>query len=429
MLDIKWIRENPDDLDAALARRGAAPMAAGVLELDTRHRAVTTELQGLQSKRNEVSKQIGGVKAKGGDAQPLMDEVAAIKDKMAALEEEGRKLGEEVRHILLTIPNVPHEAVPQGEDESANVEVRKSGEPREFNFAVKDHAELGAALGLMDFEQAAVVSGARFVFLKGQLARLERAIAQFMLDTHTSENGYVEVNPPLLVHDAALVGTGQLPKFAEDLFKTTNGHWLIPTAEVSLTNIVAEKIVDGAELPLRFTAFTPCFRSEAGAAGRDTRGLIRMHQFGKVEMVSIAHPDHSAAEHERMTECAEDILKRLGLAFRTVVLCSGDTGFSAHKTYDIEVWLPGQDDGAGRYREISSCSNCGDFQARRMKARFRREEGKATEFVHTMNGSGLAVGRTLIAILENYQQEDGSVIIPDALRPYMDGMDRIAPPA
>ncbi len=423
MLDIKWIRENPDDLDAALARRGAAPMAAGVLELDTRHRAVTTELQGLQSKRNEVSKQIGGVKAKGGDAQPLMDEVAAIKDKMAALEEEGRKLGEEVRHILLTIPNVPHEAVPQGEDESANVEVRKSGEPREFNFAVKDHAELGAALGLMDFEQAAVVSGARFVFLKGQLARLERAIAQFMLDTHTSENGYVEVNPPLLVHDAALVGTGQLPKFAEDLFKTTNGHWLIPTAEVSLTNIVAEKIVDGAELPLRFTAFTPCFRSEAGAAGKDTKGMIRNHQFEKVELVSIVAPEDSEAELERMTGCAEGILQKLGLPYRVMQLCSGDMGFGAIRTFDLEVWLPSQD----TYREISSCSNTGDFQARRMNARFRPAgETKGARFVHTLNGSGLAVGRTLVAIIENYQEEDGSIRIPDVLRPYMGGDDKIS---
>jgi len=423
MLDIKWIRENPDDLDAALARRGAAPMAAGVLELDTRHRAVTTELQGLQSKRNEVSKQIGGVKAKGGDAQPLMDEVAAIKDKMAALEEEGRKLGEEVRHILLTIPNVPHEAVPQGEDESANVEVRKSGEPREFNFAVKDHAELGAALGLMDFEQAAVVSGARFVFLKGQLARLERAIAQFMLDTHTSENGYVEVNPPLLVHDAALVGTGQLPKFAEDLFKTTNGHWLIPTAEVSLTNIVAEKIVDGAELPLRFTAFTPCFRSEAGAAGKDTKGMIRNHQFEKVELVSIVAPEDSEAELERMTGCAEGILQKLGLPYRVMQLCSGDMGFGAIRTFDLEVWLPSQD----TYREISSCSNTGDFQARRMNARFRPAgETKGVRFVHTLNGSGLAVGRTLVAIIENYQEEDGSIRIPDVLRPYMGGDDKIS---
>ncbi len=420
MLDLKWIRDNPAALDAALARRGAGPMADSVVELDKRHRAVTTELQTLQSKRNEVSKQIGGVKAKGGDAQPLMDEVASIKDKMAELESEERRLGEEVRGLLLVLPNVPHEAVPDGNDESANVEVRRWGTATSFDFDVKDHADLGTALGLMDFEQAAVMSGARFVVLKGQLARLERAIAQFMLDTHTGENSYTEVNPPLLVHDAALTGTGQLPKFSDDLFKTTTGHWLIPTAEVSLTNLVAGKIVGGVDLPLRFTAFTPCFRSEAGAAGKDTKGMIRNHQFEKVELVSIVSPEESEAELERMVGCAEGILQKLELPYRVMQLCTGDMGFGAIRTYDLEVWLPSQ----ATYREISSCSNTGDFQARRMNARFRPAgETKGAHFVHTLNGSGLAVGRTLVAVVENYQQSDGTIRVPDALRPYMGGAE------
>ena len=422
MLDLKWIRDNPAALDAALARRGAEPMAATVVDLDQRHRAVTTELQSLQSKRNEVSKQIGGVKAKGGDAQPLMDEVASIKDKMAELEAEERRLGEEVRGLLLILPNVPHEAVPNGKDESANVEVRRWKAAANFDFDVKDHADLGTALGLMDFEQAAVMSGARFVVLKGQLARLERAIAQFMLDTHTGENGYTEVNPPLLVHDAALTGTGQLPKFADDLFKTTTGHWLIPTAEVSLTNLVAAKIVGGADLPLRFTAFTPCFRSEAGAAGKDTKGMIRNHQFEKVELVSIVTPEESEAELERMVGCAEGILQKLELPYRVMQLCTGDMGFGAVRTYDLEVWLPSQK----TYREISSCSNTGDFQARRMNARFRPAgETKGAQFVHTLNGSGLAVGRTLVAVIENYQQSDGTIRVPEVLKPYMGGTDVI----
>ncbi len=422
MLDLKWIRDNPAALDAALARRGAEPMAATVVDLDQRHRAVTTELQSLQSKRNEVSKQIGGVKAKGGDAQPLMDEVASIKDKMAELEAEERRLGEEVRGLLLILPNVPHEAVPNGKDESANVEVRRWKAAANFDFDVKDHADLGTALGLMDFEQAAVMSGARFVVLKGQLARLERAIAQFMLDTHTGENGYTEVNPPLLVHDAALTGTGQLPKFADDLFKTTTGHWLIPTAEVSLTNLVAAKIVGGADLPLRFTAFTPCFRSEAGAAGKDTKGMIRNHQFEKVELVSIVTPEESEAELERMVGCAEGILQKLELPYRVMQLCTGDMGFGAVRTYDLEVWLPSQK----TYREISSCSNTGDFQARRMNARFRPAgETKGAQFVHTLNGSGLAVGRTLVAVLENYQQSDGTIRVPEVLKLYMGGTDVI----
>ena len=426
MLDLKWIRENPDALDAALARRGAPALAASVIDLDKRHRGYTTELQTLQSRRNDVSKQIGGVKAKGGDAAPLMAEVAEIKDKMTALEEEEKLLGEKVRGLLLTIPNVLHSAVPEGRDESSNVVTHSWGTPRTFNFAPKDHGDLGAGLGLMDFDQAAIMSGARFVVLKGALARLERAIAQLMLDTHTGENGYIEVNPPLLVRDVALTGTGQLPKFGADLFQTTAGLYLIPTSEVSLTNLAAERILDGAALPLRMTAFTPCFRSEAGAAGRDTKGMIRNHQFEKVEMVSITAPEESEAELERMTKCAEGILQKLELPYRVVALCAGDVGFGANRTYDLEVWLPGQN----TYREISSCSNTGDFQARRMNARYRPTgETKGTRFVHTLNGSGLAVGRTLIAVLENYQQQDGSITVPAALKPYMGGLDVIMPGA
>jgi len=426
MHDLKWIRENPDALDAALARRGAGPVAAAVLDLDKRHRAITTELQSLQSRRNEVSKQIGTVKGKGGDAAPLMAEVAAIKDRMTALEADEKAMGEDARSLLLTIPNVLHAGVPAGRAEADNVEVRKWGNPRTLNFAPKDHADIGAALGLMDFDQAAVMSGARFVILKGALARLERAIAQLMLDTHTGENGYTEVNPPLLVRDTALIGTGQLPKFGADLFHTTAGHYLIPTSEVSLTNIAAERILDGAALPLRMTAFTPCFRSEAGAAGKDTKGMIRNHQFEKVELVSITVPEESEDELERMTRCAEGILQKLELPYRVMALCAGDVGFGANRTYDIEVWLPGQN----AYREISSCSNTGDFQARRMNARFRPAgETKGTRFVHTLNGSGLAVGRTLIAVLENHQQQDGSVVIPAALKPYMGGIEVLAPGA
>ena len=426
MLDLKWIRENPDALDAALARRGAAPVSAAVLDLDKRHRGATTELQTLQSRRNDVSKQIGAVKGKGGDAAPLMAEVAAIKDRMTALEVEEKALGEDVRSLLLTIPNILHETVPAGRDETSNIEVRRWGTPRALNFAAKDHADIGASLGLMDFDQAAVMSGARFVVLKGALARLERAIAQLMLDTHTAENGYTEVNPPLLVRDVALLGTGQLPKFGADLFHTTAGLYLIPTSEVSLTNLAAERILDGAALPLRMTAFTPCFRSEAGAAGRDTKGMIRNHQFEKVELVSITAPEESEAELERMTKCAEGILQKLELPYRVMALCAGDVGFGANRTYDIEVWLPGQD----TYREISSCSNTGDFQARRMNARYRPAgETKGTRFVHTLNGSALAVGRTLIAVLENHQQQDGSVVVPAALKPYMGGIELITPGA
>ena len=425
MHDIRRIREDGDRFDAAMKRRGLESVAAEILKANAIWRAGVTELQSLQQRRNEASKQIGVLKREKQDASALIDEVAGIKIRMQTLEDDGRALDARLEETLGALPNILGDDVPDGEDEEENQEIRRTGAAPNFAFTPRDHVAIGEGLGLMDFGSAAKLSGARFVFLKGMLSRLERGLANFMLDHQTKEYGYTEMSPPLMVHEHALYGTGQIPKFRDQQFETTEGFWLIPTAEVPLTNLVAGEILAAADLPMRLTAYTPCFRSEAGSAGRDTRGLIRMHQFGKVEMVSIAHPDHAAAEHERMTECAEDILKQLGLAFRTVVLCSGDTGFSAHKTYDIEVWLPGQDDGVGRHREISSCSNCGDFQARRMKARFRPEGGKQTEFVHTLNGSGLAVGRTLVAILENYQQEDGSVLIPDVLRPYMDGMERI----
>ncbi|WP_096700044.1 serine--tRNA ligase, partial [Magnetospirillum sp. 15-1] len=411
-----------DGFDSGLKRRGLEPKAAAILELDTRRRAAQTAFQEMQARRNDASKQIGAIKKQGGDAQALMDEVAALKERIPAAEEEDRQLGAEIEAILASIPNLPADDVPEGPDESANVEVRRWGTPKEFAFTPLDHDAIGAKLGLMDFDGAAKLSGARFVVLKGPLARLQRAIGQFMLDLQTAEHGYTEMDPPLMVKDGAAFGTGQLPKFSEDLFKTNTGHWLIPTAEVPLTNLVSDEILDDKVLPLRMTALTPCFRSEAGSAGKDTRGMIRQHQFHKVEMVSIAHPDASDEEHERMTRCAETVLQRLGLAYRTIVLCTGDMGFSARKTYDIEVWLPGQQ----RYREISSCSNCGDFQARRMKARFRPEGEKGTRFVHTLNGSGLAVGRTLIAVMENYQRDDGTIEVPEALRPYMGGLEVIA---
>ena len=423
MFDIRFIRENPDAFDAGLARRGLGPRAGEILALDEEARKYTHALNEMQEKRNAASKQIGAAKAKGDEAEfnRLREEVESIKKQMPVAEAEQKKYQEKIREILSGIPNIPAEDVPEGEDEAANVEIRKWGEPKRIDDA-KEHFDIGEALGQMDFETAAKMSGARFVLLKGQLARLERAIASFMLDLHTGEFGYTECNPPLLVRDEALYGTGQLPKFSEDLFKTTVDHWLIPTAEVSLTNIVNGDILAEEELPLRFTAWTPCFRSEAGSAGRDTRGMIRLHQFSKVEMVSITTPDQSNDEHERMTQCAEEVLKRLDLPFRTMVLSTGDMGFSARKTYDLEVWLPGQ----GQYREISSCSNCGAFQARRMNARYRvAGEKKKIEPVHTLNGSGLAVGRTLVAILENYQQADGSVAVPDALKTYMGGMEKI----
>jgi seryl-tRNA synthetase len=378
----------------------------------------------MQSTRNDASKKIGQAKAQKNEseAQRLMGEVARLKDEIPAVELRVRESQEALDELLSTIPNLPAADVPDGPDETANKEIRRAGAPRAMNFAAKQHFDLGEALKLMDFEVAARMSGARFVLLRGPLARLERAIANFMLDLHTATFGYQEVVPPLLVREQTMFGTGQLPKFRDDQFGTTNGYWLIPTAEVSLTNQVRESILDEKQLPMRFTAWTPCFRAEAGAAGKDTRGMIRMHQFSKVELVSIATPEQSEAEHERMTECAEEVLKRLGLPFRTVVLSTGDMGFAARKTYDIEVWLPGQN----TYREISSCSNCGDFQARRMDARYRPADGKGTRFVHTLNGSGLAVGRTLIAVLENYQQADGSVAIPEALRAYMGGLETIA---
>lgn len=422
MLDLKWIRENAAEFDAALARRGLPPQSAAVLELDKKRRAAQTESQQLQQRRNEASKQIGQAKGKGADASALMSEVAAIKDGLASLEEDERRIGEELDALLSGIPNVPASDVPVGRDESANVVLRKVGDPPKFDFKPLEHFDVGEKIG-MDFERAARMSGARFVVLKGELARMERALAAFMLDIHTREFGYTEMYVPRIVRSQAAFNTGQLPKFAEDLFRTTNDYWLIPTAELPLTNLAADEILDEAALPLRFTAYTSCFRSEAGAAGKDTRGMMRQHQFGKVELVSIAHPDRSDEEHERMTHCAEEILRRLDLAYRVIVLCTGDMGFAARKTYDIEVWLPGQN----TYREISSCSNCGDFQARRMKARFRTAGEKGTRFVHTLNGSGLAVGRTLIAVLENFQRPDGSVEVPAALRPYMGGLEVIAP--
>ncbi|MBA2127536.1 serine--tRNA ligase [Hyphomicrobium methylovorum] len=423
MFDIKWIRDNADAFDKALARRGLEPLAAGLIALDDARRTTLTTLQEAQSRRNAASKEIG--KAKGAKdnatADKLMAEVADLKDKIAKGEEDERDLDAKIKAALEVIPNLPRDDVPDGADEKDNVEVRKVGEPGKFDFTPKQHFEIGEALGLMDFEAAQKISGARFVALKGALARLERALGCFMLDLHTDTFGYTEVNPPLLVKDHAAYGTGNLPKFAEDLFKTTNDFWLIPTAEVSLTNLVREQILDGVRLPLRMTAWTPCFRSEAGAAGRDTRGMIRQHQFAKVELVSVTTPEESLAEHERMTGCAEEILKRLGLPFRTVLLCTGDMGFASQKTYDIEVWLPGQN----AYREISSCSVCGDFQARRMDARYRPKDGGKPVYVHTLNGSGLAVGRTLVAVLENYQQADGSVVVPEVLRPYMGGLTKI----
>ncbi|CAO3378822.1 serine--tRNA ligase [Azospirillum argentinense] len=419
MHDLRAIRENPESFDRGLARRGLEAMSPAVLDIDSRRRAAQTQLQEMQARRNEAAKEIGLAKREGRDAQPLMDEMAQLKERLPQVEEEEKALGAELDGLLASIPNLPADDVPEGPDESANVEIRRWGEPTAIANA-KQHFELGEALGLMDFEAASRMSGARFTVLKGGLARLERALADFMLDIHTGEHGYTEIAPPLMVRDNALFGTGQLPKFEEDLFRTGD-HYLIPTSEVPLTNLVNDQIVATEELPYRYTALTPCFRAEAGSAGRDTRGMIRQHQFWKVEMVSVTAPDQSEAEHQRMTQCAETILQRLGLPYRVVTLCTGDMGFSARKTFDIEVWLPGQN----MYREISSCSNCGDFQARRMKARCRPKGEKQTQFVHTLNGSGVAVGRCLIAVLENYQQPDGSILVPEALRPYMRGLERI----
>jgi seryl-tRNA synthetase len=422
VLDLKWVRDRPEALDRALRRRGLAPLAAELVARDGAVRALQTELQQAQARRNALSKEIGRLRAEGADAAAVMAEVGALKEQIQTGEQRLRELAAEVEGRLAEIPNVLADDVPDGADESHNLVLRSWGEPPHFDVAPKEHDDLGARLG-MDFARAAKLSGARFVALFGALARLERALATFMLDVQTGEHGYTEVAPPLLVRDHVLFGTGQLPKFAADQFRTTSDLWLIPTAEVPLTNLVADEILDADQLPLRYTAWTPCFRSEAGAAGKDTKGMIRQHQFTKVELVSIVRPEDSEAEHERMTACAEEILKRLELPYRVVVLCSGDTGFAARKTYDVEVWLPGQ----GRYREISSCSNCGDFQARRMRARFRAKGERETHFVHTLNGSGLAVGRTMIAILENFQQADGSIVLPAAIRPYLGGLERLSP--
>jgi seryl-tRNA synthetase len=421
MLDLHWIRENPHALDHGLERRGMDAESDAILAADLVWRGVQTQAEQRQAERNRLSKEIGAAKAKGLDAADLIRKVAESKDEEVRLQTEAAKLRTELDGMLAHLPNVPAADVPDGFDENANLLVRQHGAPPSFTFPAKDHVALGEGLGMMDFARAGKLSGARFVVLSRHLARLERALAAFMLDLHTREFGYTEVAPPLLVRDETAFGTGQLPKFADDLFRTTTGLWLIPTAEVPLTNLAADTILDEAQLPLRFTAATPCFRSEAGAAGKDTRGMIRQHQFTKVELVSIAHPDRSAEEHERMTACAEEVLKRLGLPYRVMLLCAGDMGAAAQKTYDIEVWLPGQN----AYREISSCSNCGEYQARRMKARFRPKDAKGTRFVHTLNGSALAVGRTLIALLENCQGANGTISVPAALRPYMGGLETI----
>jgi seryl-tRNA synthetase len=436
MHDIKAIRENPAAFTAALGRRpayasSAETVASDLLARDKELRDLLTRLQAAQARRNEASKLIGKAKAQKDEAQAtaLMTEVAGLKDEIQKGEERERELQEALKNALAVLPNLPADDVPPGEDENANVPVseRAFGQKPSMNSA-KEHFDLGEALGMMDFERAAKVSGSRFVYLKSGLARLNRALASFMLDIHTGTFGYTEVQPPLLVRDVAMYGTGQLPKFEEDLFQTFKSGedvkdrlWMVPTAEVPLTNYVNDEILDEDKLPLRFTAWTPCFRSEAGAAGKDTRGMIRMHQFDKVELVSVTAPEKSNEEHERMTSAAQEVLKRLNLHHRVVTLCAGDMGFGARKTYDIEVWLPGQ----GRFREISSCSNCGDFQARRMNARYRGKDGKVKGPVHTLNGSGLAIGRTLIAIMENYQQPDGSIAVPEALQPYMGGAKRI----
>ena len=424
MHDLKYIRENPEAFDAALRRRGAEAVSAAVLALDHNRRVLQTSMQNAQAQRNEASKAIGAAMGKGdtATAEALKAEVAMLKDKLPQMEDQERADGSELDAMLAALPNLPADDTPDGASDDDNIEITRWGDQRSFDFEPKDHADLGPALGL-DFETGVVISGARFTFMRGKMARLNRALGQFMLDYQTMERGYTECATPYLVKQDALFGTGQLPKFAEDNFQTTDGRWLIPTAEVSLTNSVREQILAETDLPIRLTALTPCFRSEAGAAGKDTKGLIRQHQFEKVEMVSIVRPEDSAAEHERMVESAEGILRTLELPYRKMLLCTGDMGASARKTYDLEVWLPGQ----GLYREISSCSNCGDWQARRMNARYRPSEGKGTVFVHTLNGSGLAVGRTLVAVLENYQEADGSVTIPTALLPYMGGVTKLEP--
>ena len=423
MYDIRWIRENADLFDKGLVSRGLEPLSKDLLALDDRRRAAISLAQSVQEKRNVFSKEIGQAIANKdtGRAEALKLEVARLKETLTASEDQEKQLIAALDAALSTIANMPLESVPVGRDERENVVRSVWGQPRDFSFLPKQHFEIGENLGLMDFETAAKMSGARFVINKGALARLERALGQFMLDLHTSVHGYQEVNPPILVKDHAMFGTGQLPKFADDLFRVLPDYWLIPTAEVSLTNMVRDNILDEAALPLRLTALTPCFRAEAGAAGRDTRGMIRQHQFSKVELVTIASPEQSEAEHDYMTRSAERVLQDLELPYRVLTLCTGDMGFGSQKTYDIEVWLPGQN----QYREISSCSVCGDFQARRMNARFRASDGSGVRFVHTLNGSGIAVGRALVAVLENYQNEDGSVTIPAALLPYMGGMKRL----
>ena len=426
MHDIAFIRANPAAFDAALARRGLEPQADRIVALDAKKREAATRVQQAQSRRNEASKAIGQAMGQGDKekAEALKAEVAEIKASMPEWEKAENAAGEELKDLLAILPNLPAEDVPEGADEADNVELHSWGTKRDFAFAPKEHADIGPALG-MDFETGAKLSGARFTFLRGDIARMHRALAQFMLDKQTRENGYTECNPPVLVGDDAMYGTDKLPKFAEDSFRTTDDRWLVPTSEVPLTYSVAGDILADLAQPIRLTAHTLCFRSEAGSAGRDTRGFIRQHQFEKVEMVSICRPEDSEAEHERMTKCAEAILEALKLPYRRMLLCTGDMGFGARKTYDLEVWLPGQ----GAYREISSCSNTGDFQARRMNARYRPEGEKKTAFVHTLNGSGLAVGRTLVAVMENYQQEDGSVAVPEALAPYMGGVTKLEPAA
>ena len=424
MHDLRWIRENPDAFDRGLGRRGLPPCAEQVLALDRAWRALETAAQEAQAARNRLSREIGAAKSRGEPIDEIMRQVEGSKQVEAATAGKTAELRQQIDALLASLPNLPAEEVPDGADESANREIRRIGEPPRFNFDPLPHEAIGEKLGLMDFSRAAKLSGSRFVVLKGALARLERAIAQFMLDLHTRGFGYTEISPPLLVRDEVAFGTGQLPKLAEEMFRTTEetgGFWLIPTAEVPLTNLVAGEILDEAALPLRFTAWTPCFRSEAGAAGKDTRGMLRQHQFHKVELVSVTRPEDSEAEHKRMTGCAEEVLKRLGLPYRVMLLSSGDMGFAARKTYDLEVWLPAQN----TYREISSCSNCGPFQALRMKARYRPAGGKGAQAVHTLNGSGLAVGRTMIAILENFQRNDGTVAIPEALQSYMGGQKAI----
>lgn len=426
MHDIKLIRTTPEKLDHSLQRRGQPAASSQILELDTQLRSTITELQALQAQRNKIAQQFGEAKRKQEDTSALSAESDTIKGKMSTLEEQERFLQQKLTEHLSVLPNIVDESVPEGADETENVEIRRVGTPRSFSFTPLAHYDLGENLKLMDFETATKISGARFVLLYGQLAQLERALASFMIDQHRTLYQYKEVYAPLLVSEKSMYGTGQLPKLREDMFQTNMGHWLIPTSEVVLTNIAADEILNESDLPLRLTAYTPCFRAEAGAAGRDTRGMIRQHQFGKVEMVTLCHPDSSETELERMTEAAENILKKLELPYRVVTLCAGDISFNATKTYDIEVWLPSQE----TYREISSCSNCKDFQARRMNGRFRPAASKetpkpGTEFLHTLNGSGLAVGRTLVAILENYQQEDGRIEIPKILRPYMGNLEFI----